>query len=337
MSGALEQARLHPVPIPADSVGNLLATAARAPSIFNTQPWLFRITTHAIELYADPSRRLRSDPAGREMLISCGAALFGLRLAIRALGYQPVVSVLPEPERPGLLASVRFGASEPITSRERSMLAALPRRHTHRGGFSPDPLPRGLLIGLQHDAVVEHSALALIDRSVAYTQLASMVAQASGSLNSADQSRADVRQWVRLPGSLARDGIPADSIPASPVPGPGRLVQRDLDLGRGIGQLSPDGCPPAATAILLTSADTRTDWIRAGQALHRLLAHAATQWVFASLYSQPLESAPTRALIRSRLGLPGAPQLLLQFGLARLAPATPRRPASGLLAPVKPR
>ncbi len=337
MSEALEQARLHPVPIPADSVGNLLATAARAPSIFNTQPWLFRVTAHTIELYADPSRKLRSDPAGREMLISCGAALYGLRLAIRALGYQPVVSVLPELEHPGLLASVRFGAREPVTSRERCMIAALPRRHTHRGGFGPDPLPRGLLIGLQHDAVVEHAALALIDRPVAYNQLASIVAKASGSLNSAEGSKADVRQWVRLPGSQARDGVPAGAIPAAPVRQPGRLVQRDLDLGRGIGQLSPDGYPPAATAILLTSADTRADWLRAGQALHRLLAHAATQWVFASLYSQPLESAPTRAMIRSRLGLPGAPQLLIQFGLARVAPATPRRPASGLLAPVKPR
>jgi hypothetical protein len=337
MSEALAQARLHPVPIPADSVGHLLATAARAPSIFNTQPWLFRVSTHTIELYADPSRQLRSDPAGREMLISCGAALFGLRLAIRALGYQPVVSLLALPERPSLLASVRFGVREPMTSRERCMIDALPRRHTHRGGFSPEPLPRGLLIGLQHDAVVEHAALALIDRSVAYTQLATIVAKTAAGLDSADRSRADVRQWVRLPGSTARDGIPASAIPASSVPQPGRLVQRDLDLGRGIGQLPPDGPGPAATAILLTSADTRADWLRAGQALHRLLAHAATQWVFASLHSQPLESGPARALIRSRLGLSGAPQLLLQFGVARVAPATPRRPATGLLAPAKPR
>ena len=337
MSEALARARLHPVPIPVGAVAHLLATAARAPSIFNTQPWLFRVTTHTIELYADPSRRLRSDPAGREMLVSCGAALFGLRLAIRALGYQPVVRLLPEPERPGLLASVRLGVREPVTSWERCMIDALPRRHTHRGGFSSEPLPSGLLIGLQHDAVVEHAALALIDRPGAYAHLAAIVARAASSLNSADVARADVRQWVRLPGSMARDGIPAGAIPASVVRRPGRLVQRDLDLGRGIGQLPPDGPDPAATAILLTSADTRADWLRAGQALHRLLAHAATQWVFASLYSQPLESAPIRALIRSRLGLPGAPQLLLQFGLARVAPATPRRPAAGLLAPVKPR
>jgi hypothetical protein len=75
----------------------------------------------------------------------------------------------------------------------------------------------------------------------------------------------------------------------------------------------------------------------AGQALHRLLAHAASQWVFASLNSQPLESAPVRALIRTRLGLPGAPQLLLEFGLARTAMPTARRPAAELLASNRPR
>lgn len=39
----------------------------------------------------------------------------------------------------------------------------------------------------------------------------------------------------------------------------------------------------------------RVDWLRAGQALHRLLVHAASKWVFASLYSQPLEAAAIRA------------------------------------------
>jgi hypothetical protein len=74
------------VPIPAGQVGYLIATAARAPSVHNTQPWRFRAGEYAIELYADPVRKLKVDRAGREMLISCGAALFGLRLAVRSLG-----------------------------------------------------------------------------------------------------------------------------------------------------------------------------------------------------------------------------------------------------------
>ena len=87
------------------------------------------------------------------------------------------------------------------------------------------------------------------------------------------------------------------------------------------------------TAVLLTPGDGRTDWLRAGQALHRLLLHAAGRWVFASLYSQPLEAAPIRALIRDRLGLPGAPQMLLQLGVAQTAHVTARRPPDELIEP----
>ena len=76
---------------------------------------------------------------------------------------------------------------------------------------------------------------------------------------------------------------------------------------------------------MLVTRGGRADWLRAGQALHRLLAHAAASWVFASLYTQPLEAAEIRALIRARLALPGAPQLLLQLGLARTTRATARR------------
>ncbi len=335
MSQRQEKPRL--VPFPADTIDGLLATAARAPSIFNTQPWLFELTPYTIELYADPSRKLSADLTGREMLISCGAALFGLRLAIRALGYQPVVSLLPQPERPSVLASVRLGERSPMTDGERRMFSALPHRHTHRGAYVPGPLPRGLLIGLQHEAVTEHAALAIVDRPVDFTHLAAIVGRAAGALNADSRSRADVGRWVRPAGSSANDGVPAWAIATSSGSQPGRLAQRDLDPGRGIGLPESAGAPPLATAILLTSADTKEDWLRAGQALHRVLAHAAASWVFATLYSQPLESAPTRALIRSRLRLPGAPQLLLQLGLAGTTRPTARRPPADMMTRERPR
>src|SRR5215468_1426738 len=87
VSSMTEEASQWRVPIPAGQAGYLIATAARAPSVHNTQPWRFRVGEYVIELYADPGRKLRVDRAGREMLISCGAALFGLRLAVRSLGY----------------------------------------------------------------------------------------------------------------------------------------------------------------------------------------------------------------------------------------------------------
>jgi hypothetical protein len=126
-----------------------------------------------------------------------------------------------------------------------------------------------------------------------------------------------MRRWSR---SAAE---PAHAFPATADRQPGRLPQRDFDPGRGLCLLPGGGPPPAATAALLTASDRRADWLRAGQALHRLLAHAASKWVFASLHTQPLESPPIRALIRDRLALPGSPQMLLQPGPVR---ATARRP-----------
>ena len=76
----------------------------------------------------------------------------------------------------------------------------------------------------------------------------------------------------------------------------------------------------------------------AGQALYRLLLHAASQQVFASLHTQPLEDAVTRDLISSQLALPGHPQMLLQLGPATTASPTARRPPDPVQEhPVQPR
>ena len=313
------------VPFPAGAADGLLAAAARAPSILNTQPWQFRVTPATIELFGDPDRKLCSDLTGREMVISCGAALYGLRLAIRAIGYQPVVRLLPDPMQTQLLASVRLGELAPPTEAEHRMIGALPHRHTHRDAYLRRPLPRGLLIGLQHDAVAEHAALALIDRPAEFTQLARLVARSTTTLSADARSKADAGRWVQPPGSHARDGIPASVAAASAAPDPGWLAQRHLANKQSSTLPEPDRTPPAATAILVTDADSRLAWIQAGQALHRVLVHAATQWVFATLYSQPLESPSARAMIKSSLRLPGAPQLILQLGVAGITRPTPRQ------------
>jgi nitroreductase len=310
----------------------LIATAARAPSVHNTQPWRFRISGDAIELYADLTRKLKVDPLGREMMISCGAALFGLRLAVRSLGYQPVTELFAEPPSLRLLARVRLGPPAAITDTERKLLLAMPHRHTHRGPFEDAPLPAGLLPGLQHDAVAEGSALALTGPD-SWNKLVSIAAPASRKLDQAPVTRAEMRRWTRLAAQRARDGVPAPAFASGPPPAgqPGRLPQRDFDLGRGIGLLAADGPPPPAAGLLLTTRDGRADWLRTGQALHRLLLHAASRWVFASLYTQPLEAPEIRRLIKARLILPGWPQVLLQLGVARTTPATARRPPGELI------
>jgi hypothetical protein len=328
-----EEASQKEVRIPADQVNYLIATAARAPSVHNTQPWRFRASDYAIDLYADPRRKLRMDRDGREMVISCGAALFGLRLAVRSLGYLPIVEPFPDPPRLRLLARVRIGEAAPVTPLERQMLEALPHRHTHRGAFDPGPLPAGLLSGLQHDALAEGATLALIDRALAYQRLVDITSATDRQQHRDLAVREETRRWSRTADDPARDGVPAAAFSGGTRREPGRLSQRDFDLGRSLGLLSTEGPPPAATAVLLTVGDRRADWLRAGQALQRVLAHAAAKWVFASLHTQPLENASIRTLIRDRLSLPGAPQMVMQLGVSHSAHSTARRPPEELTEP----
>ena len=258
-----------------------------------------------IELYADQRRKLRVDPLGREMLISCGAAVFGLRLAVRSLGYLPQVELLPDPDRLRLLARVRLGAAVPITAREREMLEALPHRHTHRGPFEPGPLPAGLLAGLQHDALAEGATLAIVDRALAYEQLADIIGAAGRRQDLDPVARADVRRWSRSAAIPLATASPRSAFPAKATRQPGGCRSVTSTWAVASGCSTTGGPPPAATAVLLTPGDGRADWLRAGQALHRLLAHAASEWVFASLYSQPLEAAAIRAVIRDQPGAAG--------------------------------
>src|SRR5262245_37771149 len=115
------------------AVHALVDAASWAPSVHNTQPWWFGTRGSTVTLHADPDRRLAvADPDGREMLISCGAALFTLRLAVRSLGLEPQVDLHSDPERPGLIADVFAGPARPTTDDELRLHDRVRARRTHR-------------------------------------------------------------------------------------------------------------------------------------------------------------------------------------------------------------
>jgi hypothetical protein len=130
-----------------------------------------------IDLLADRSRKLpHTGPAGREMLISCGAALFGLRLAIREMGYPPDVQLLPDPAQ--TTCSPRCAAAAPITPAEQQMLTAMPYQHTRRGPSTGDLLLPGPAGRMQHEVIAEGCTLVLIDQPGRYQQLSALVTAA---------------------------------------------------------------------------------------------------------------------------------------------------------------
>jgi hypothetical protein len=124
--------------------------------------------------------------------------------------------------------------------------------------------------------------------------------------------------------------VPAHAFPAPVGGATGHLPQRDFDLGRGWGFPSSGGPPAPVTAVLVAEGENQQSWLRAGQALQRILLRAASHWVFARLQTQPLQSASVRAQIRSNLRATGSPQLLLELGMTRTTHPTARRPVGEL-------
>lgn len=85
-----------------DPIRAAIEASERAPSVLNTRPWQLRHHESGIRLTTDADLRLDiADPAGRELIISCGTALFTIRAAMRAAGVRPLVTLLPDRERPG--------------------------------------------------------------------------------------------------------------------------------------------------------------------------------------------------------------------------------------------
>ncbi|WP_327092496.1 hypothetical protein OIE66_18190 [Nonomuraea sp. NBC_01738] len=166
-------------------LGRLVVAAAQAPSVHNTQLWRFDVADEEfVRLFADRERQLRvCDPRGRSLHISCGAALFDLRLAA---GGHPEVRLLPEPEdEPDLLATVRLG---PHARPEHRDLCHLVReRRTNRQPFADRRIPPAVLAALRTAAAGEGTGFE------AHPQLAVLTTRGDGPLD-----------WLRAGQALQR-------------------------------------------------------------------------------------------------------------------------------------
>ncbi|SEU26381.1 Acg family FMN-binding oxidoreductase [Nonomuraea wenchangensis] len=316
-----------------DAVQAALEAARWAPSVHNTQPWSFAVSGDEIGLRADTERRLRvGDPAGRELLISCGAALFNLRTAIRRAGFEPVVRVLPDPDRPSLLALVRPGAEVEPDEHTRVLAGEFERRRTHRSGFTTLPVPDRLVQALARTAGEEGAALLVLAPPAA--EAVAALTRAAQIVQSEDRPRhLEVVRWARPPGSARKDGVPAGAYPHDEPRTDPAFAQRDYawrhDWGNPADQAGSTS--PGVVTVLTTADDTRQDWLNAGQALQHVLLKASAYGVSAAFHTQALEMDHLRAFLREELCAGARPQMIMRLGITFDDAETVRRPVGDLL------
>ena len=325
-------------PTTPEEIARFVAGAAvNAPSVHNTQPWRFHHGEHEMSISANNERQLRvADPHGREMMISCGAALFNMRVALRYLGWVPKVRVLPDHELPNLVARVTWDQQVPPLDYEKELFDQIARRRTHRGGFDSTPLPDDLLATLPEQAAKEGATLSLVtqDRQRAVA-LAAVVEAGDYALRVNSERAKEEARWAPGPSSHRQDGVPPTAYPAQAERTEPSFRSRDFAHGHGWG-LPPDAEEPVVRSagvvgLLTTSVDQPADWIHTGQALQRVLLVASSYNVAAALHSQPLEIPLLRDFIRGHLSGRAYPQMVLRLGATGEQAVSVRRPVDEVL------
>ncbi|MCU7729526.1 nitroreductase family protein [Actinoplanes sp. KI2] len=303
-------------------------TATTAPSLHNSQPWRFRIEGAAVEVYADPARRLDVvDPAGREQLISLGAAVFTLRLAIQRAGYHVELTTFPRPDEPDLVARVVGGRPVAVNPATEALAEAIPHRHTNRRPFAQTPVPPEALHHLV-DAARREGAVLTVASPAGRDQIMAMAFEAGRRLRDRPGYREELDRWTGY--RPRHDGVPVwavgpwDALEAVPVRDFGELSE----LRRPVEPFEPY----PTILVLSTDGDRRPDWLRAGQALQRVLLTATWQNLATTPISQPVEVPEVRKqLSDAATGLHA--QMVLRVGYGKVAGRSPRRPVSEVLLP----
>ena len=306
-------------------------TSLRAPSVFNTQPWRWRVTGDVMELSSDPDRRLGvTDAEGRLLLLSCGGALHHARVALAAAGWQSVVERLPDERQRDLLARIGITGRVAPDPAARELAAAISRRRTDRRAFGDRRVAEEVLTRLRRLVEAQGAYLHEVpDDRVA--ELAVSVDRAADAEYFDPAYRAELTRWTHRP-AWTGDGVPPDTavqpalrrVPARnflPDGSPGLLAGADHDEG-------------AVFVIVFGTTDRPVDLLRGGEAMSALLLGATAEGLSTAPISEAVEVAWPRQLLARLLSGVGEPYVIVRLGYVEsdeVLPTSPRRAAAEVI------
>ncbi|OUL95675.1 Acg family FMN-binding oxidoreductase [Paraburkholderia hospita] len=310
----------------------VLQYAVLAPSNHNAQPWRFIVDGGAIQVCADRMRALPVvDPFDRELLISCGAALFNLRVALCHFGLAYAITTFPSETDPDVVALVHVSRDGHCDAKLPELFEAMTARVTTRAPFVDEPVSSSLQQKLRDACDLEGAVATCVERRVDRQAIAQLITEADHIQFADPRFRRELASWIHP--QRHGDGMPAYGAAvvglldlAAPLV---TSVVRVFDVGAGAPATHEhlvDGSP--LIVGISTIRDDQEAWLAAGQALERMLLVAASEGLTASYLNQPIEVDTLREQLENLLQVEAVPQLLLRVGRGPQVSHAPRRPLS---------
>jgi len=328
----IDEGDFYELEAPADQIRFLLQYAVLAPSLHNTQPWIFQPVEGGVEVSADPMRRLAAtDPQGREALLSIGAAIANLRIAAAHFGFETSVLYRHAPERPDRIALVAFRETSRTNDELRRLFPAIRRRHTNREPFACEAVDPDLLEPVC-DFVDAHPETLRLVPSQLRPRIIELVTAADEAQMSERPVREELAHWVHS-GASRPDGIPADALGVTAFPAATEWVVRHISIGPLTARRDRALIESASAVIVVTAADDPVSLAAAGEIMERLLLIVTREGLQASFFTGPAERDDLRQSLWSLVGTERPPQIVLRVGHCNSAAPrpTPRRPLEDVL------
>jgi hypothetical protein len=269
---------------PSRALEQAVHCAARAPSVHDSRAWQIQLDRDCMAIRVERDGATTSNPTERELVLSVGAVLFSVRVALAARGWAAEVVRLPHPDDPDVLAEVRpvRGSPDPVLA---ALAPAVLRRSTNRRRFTGAEVPDQVLRRLTEIAEREGVQIVPVVHESHRRLVARLTRQASR-VRGPDPSPAGLRTW--------KPWTPCD--------------------GEGLPDPRPDA--DQTMVLLATRDDDRHAWLRAGEAVqHLVLELLRLGWVARPL-PEAVDVPISRVQLRAGLTWDAHPQVLLRIGRA---------------------
>lgn len=309
----------------------------------NTQPWLFRVSADAVDVFVDPSRALGAmDSLGRERFLGVGCAVENAVLAARAAGRAVAVTPAPDPSDETWVARL---ALTPAPAEAGALAAAIPTRRMNKFAYADAPVPAPVLARLAELADEPGVALRIVTDPSDLARLRQQSVDALLAIIADPEMAAASHRWWRQTQAEIdqhRDGLNLDilGLDASIRALAGLETVVSLDEANSYWLEATRGRHATGAGYLVLATRARNDraqQVLAGRVFQRLHLFLTTQGVDA----HPLNMLPERQDREETTGAAARPfsaacqgwvpeghglQLLARFGYAfQRAVHTPRR------------